>query len=273
MSDLLDSIERLRPVTSDKLLDPNWQQDYTFNVNDKMRSLLAKIEDEEIKEVNTYAAIEEVPNFTIEGLPGFNYPNHRIPALMKLNRPKNINTRGGTGVSLSESNDNLHMSYNVDGVDSTFGILNQTYMNFSSSPLEGIYDFLCGGMVFNITGGFSVQAGISINLPNLAFSPMITLNIDPCLSQFLPPLALPTIELPTITLGNGIEFGVYVGGDLAANNFGTGFGIGGIVDFPAMSLPAEFKAIPSVDWKHGMTLDVTFPAYGKGLEWSKNDEK
>ena len=276
MCELLHNIQELRPVTFEKLRDEGWRQQYREKINDILCCLERRLSDNEIMDANTFPHITEIPNFTIQGLPGFSYPNYRIPPLVRLHRPVNINKNEEKGKSLLEfvkDGEVPQLSYNVDGVNATFGVENMLYMNFPSSPLEALHDFLCGGEVFSISGG--VKATMSLNLPNLAFSAHIHMHLDPCLSQFLPPISLPTIELPTLQLGGGAEFGIYANAKLLSNNFGTAFNVASSFISPLIREDvgaAAMLAIKGVPFKHGMKIDVNFPSYGKGLEWSIKDE-
>lgn len=306
---LLYNIEILRPVTAANLIDPTWQTSFETTVNDPLCCVIRVLNEDEIKSDNTFGNITEIPNFTIAGLPGFTYPNYRCPPLVRMHRPVNTDIKAlypsvdGGGVSTTHApsgtgdgtigsgagdgigaamgynpcsggiglSGNIDMSFNVDGISEVFGISNQMFMNFANSPLEFLYDFLCGGKTFSVTGGVNARASISVVLPNLSFTPHIEMHIDPCLSQFLPPMALPTIELSTMTLGGGAEFGIFANSNLLSSNFGTAFGAdGGIGSLSAGVDASASISIPSVDTKHGMNADVTFPSYGQGREWSEH---
>jgi len=289
---LLYNIEILRPVTAINLIDPIWQASFIETVHDPLCCIIRVLNEDVVKTSNTFRNITEIPNFTIGGLPGFTYPNYRCPPLVRLHRPVNTDVKAlypevpntgivGSGIGSAMGYDpcsggsgisgNIDLSFNVDGTSETFGVTNQMFMNFTGSPLEFLYDFLCGGATFNMSGGINASASLSVQLPNLSFTPHIEIHIDPCLSQFLPPMSLPTIELPTLTLGGGAEFGIFANSNLLSSNFGTAFGSAGGVGELSAGMGAEASvSIPGVGTKHGMNADVTFPSYGQGREWSKH---
>jgi hypothetical protein len=51
----------------------------------------------------------------------------------------------------------------------------------------------------------------------------VVINIDECVSRFLPPMFMPKVKLVSISIGNGTEFGVYANSTLKSSNFGSGF--------------------------------------------------
>ena len=263
-------IEDLRPVTEAKLLSPQWRDEFIERLNKPLCCVIQALKDAESMDNTASEQQIEIPNYTLGGLPGFDYPIMRTPPLFRLIReiqddPAN-NESGGT-----EGSDGKHMSYNVDGESSVFGDSANMYNNHVSSPIKPIHDLICGVDVsVQMPGGF--QPCVSIGLPDLTLGGQaIDLNIPPCISQFLPPMALPTVTLPTLSLGGGREFGIYTNLGLGVNNFGFGF----MLPLPGqvMSINAPLNLpVSSCPRGHGINMDIDFPAYGKGIEWTLGED-
>lgn len=247
---LLEDITRLRPATKEKVLDESWRDDYEENVHEKLCCILNVEQEEELRDVNTYDDIEEIPNFGHNGLPGFSYPNHRIPPIVELIRP--VEPRGtGSRVGLGAENSSLGdikeekeqkgwFCQNVDPKSRIFGPYNKMPDTFTSSPLKTRRSWICregmNGRIDDLlsmgqklapdeTKDFDVTLPCCRLIPNLKGAVDVTVTLDECESQYIPPMFLPKHRLDVVELGDGEEIGIYSNYKLISHNFGTGFKI------------------------------------------------
>jgi len=246
LCELLGYIQELRPATKGKVLDAGWRTDYEEKIHRKLCCLINIDEEESIQGMNTFPNIIEIPTFSVDGLPGFEYPNYRIPPIIQLIRPSEYRTDKSSDVPNASSKFTYgsgaeypvaYVSSNVDGVSKVFGRFNMVGETFTSSPFKTKRSWVCeeglGGDIDDlldldqnlsaVTKDFKVTQGCSINIPNLKVSIDIVLPINECVSQFLPPMFLPKHRLDVLSLGNGEEIGIFSNFKLLASNFGTQF--------------------------------------------------
>jgi len=254
LCELLFDIDALRPATVGKVLDAGWREDYKSKIHHKLCCINNIDQQERIKSNNTFPHIQEIPNFSIGGLPGFSYPNYRIPPTIKLERPVNENQYGYRGGRLAGSGYSAtpggsigygaegptgRFALNSDGVSKVFGAYNRIGDFFTDSPLNTIKGILCkegleglldrlddlAEELKSIIRDFPGKTTCSIGLPDLNASINIVINIDECASQFLPPMFMPKHTLLSLTLGDGEEFGIYNNVRLMGGNLGTAFAV------------------------------------------------
>lgn len=231
LCDLLTIIDSLRPVTVPKILSPEWRQRFHNELYLRISKLVVNIKNDQIVRTNTYTSLPEIPNFSVSGLPGFCYPKYRCPPLIKLVRP--VNTYKPPNVSGNKLQNPGSKLSNVDGISEIFGPWNKIGDTFTSSPMkfskkircsefnDGILDFGDGPpLEINFPEVPPIEFPV---LPNISASVDVVINIDECVSRFLPPMFMPKVKLVSISIGNGTEFGVYANSTLKSSNFGSGF--------------------------------------------------
>lgn len=228
MCALLTWIGLLRPATVDKVKSSKWRNDYATEIHHRLCCIINIDEQQQLLGNNTFPHITEIPNFAPNGLPGFAYPNYRLPPLTKIVRPNNYrkppNLTTGTGTS---GDGEAHrgtsfIAYNVDGTSRVFGTFTGVPYRMIDSPLDTLRSFLCadGGQI-----DFGVDLSCSVKLPNLNVSFQRTLTLPECVSQYVPPMFHSVNLQATLMLGGGEEIGFYNNVKLLQSNFGKGFAV------------------------------------------------
>jgi hypothetical protein len=282
MCELLYYIQILRPATVGKVLDAGWRETYASMVHHKLCCIINVNNKEWIKSQNTFPHITELPNFSINKLPGFKYPNYIIPPLIKLVRPvkyRKSSHKGIGSMSMGESTKSqkyvdLYMGYNVDGVSEVFGPWNKVGDRFTKSPLKTIKSVVCKESTSPGSGDSSVDfsGGVeaSVKIPKkLSSSTHITINVDPCVSQYLPPMFLPKNEITVIKLGFNEEMGTYANYKLLGSSYGSAFSVGSTYISP-FTLTSPFPEEPNVGepFKTGIPKGDPYPTFNKGRGYS-----
>lgn len=237
-------IEQLRPITLDKANDPLWQAEVMSLAAhiDHMRTqtgadvdLVRRRQRESVK----------IPNFMVDGLPGFSYPSRITPPLIKIEAPSGKPLPPGPEGHRKDTT--MGFSYNHPSI--IFGAIASIGDRFIDSPLKPKRGWKCADfnklklpnfdfklpdlkMVFDI----KMPKIPAIGLPDISLGGGV-LSLPPCIAQFTPPMFMPRIKIPAISLGGGAEMGIVKDGVVAANNFGTAFKANANKIAPLVSIP------------------------------------
>lgn len=233
LCELLFTIDEMRPATKEKFLDSAWRTKY----EEKIHEVLCCIQNIEsasnVMAMNTFPHITEIPPHSLDGMPGFRYPNYRIPPITRLIRPHSyrLNTPSEEGSDSSdmqapnkgrEHEKKPFLAYNVDGKDRVLGVINTINERHVSTPFKSPKSIVVDEKGTQID--FDTLVSKPIVLPNISVKPHRTVVLDEEVSQFIPaPMFMPVNEISYLSLGDGEEFGIYDNYTLGANNFGTQF--------------------------------------------------
>lgn len=257
LCEILLWIDKLRPATMEKVENEEWRNNYLKKVHEPVCCLETIEEASNIMGMNTFPHITELPPWGVDGLPGFRYPNHRVPPLTRLVRPYEYRQPPNEG---EDHEDTPFISYNVDGRSNVFGLWNTIGERISDSPLQyqALHSILCDEFGFQLD--FSVEFSVQLSLPNLSVNFHRSVTLDECLSQYIPaPMFMPINELTSLTLGDGEEWGIFANFTLEASNFGTQFKVDTSMIAPLVkSTPFNKSFIASAKGKIGIDQKPAF---------------
>lgn len=220
LCELLTWIDALRPATVGKVLDEGWREDYEKKVHDKLCCIENIDKQQSLMGNNTFPHIVEIPNSFPDGLPGFSYPNYLLPPLTNFIRPNDYRDPPNAQGDFESHRKSEFIAYNVDKRSSVFGVNNTIGDRLITSPLQSLRSILCGKGDLSLS--FNVDLSCSVKLPSLSVSAQRSITIDPCISQYLPPLFRGLNFKFSLSFG-GQEFGIYNNFSLVIGNLGTAF--------------------------------------------------
>lgn len=270
LCELLFKIESARPATKEKVEDETWRDFYLNEIHEVLCCIQNVEIGDNIKGINTFPHITEIPPFDVDGLPGFRYPVHRIPPITRLIRPNSYRlTNPPEPGSATQDNQAPNkgrdhekepfLAYNVDGKSRVMGVYNTIGDRLVSTPFESQKSILVDAEGTQVD--FKVDQPPPFQVPNINVKPHRTVELDESVSQFIPaPMFMPVNTISSLTLGDGEEFGVYSNFTVGENNFGTQFKVDTNVIAPLVkSSPFERKALPQIPGMIG--VDRSKPLY------------
>lgn len=236
--ELATYIDSLKPLTLAKLADASYRAKLT-DLNNQLSQIRPKNEEDRLTQRKTEDQNIQVPRWTVGGLPGFKYPEKLLPRLMKIEAPSSSDLKPLPeeisrlrGIPLGEAmRQDTSASFNFNVPSRLMGPPQQ-FDQLVSSGFEAKRGWLCMELpnfrfpdlklppfVFS----FKVKLPDFPNLPNVHIEVPNIITLPPCIAQHIPPLMMPKVELPHLSIGGGEEFAIFKNGKKVMDNFGKGF--------------------------------------------------